>query len=155
MIFSACEDKDYPAGIPELEHHYYIVYVPNNNSEVSVNRDETDLLKLPVQFYSSFTRSYDAVAHYTLLTTGIADPAVLGEDFEIVDANGNNVSASDGKYAITFPRAIQATDTIYIKMLNNPLPGSRSVQINLEDNITNDFRVDIFSTAFRRTLVIN
>lgn len=154
-LFVACEDKDYPAGLPEYEHHYYIVYVPNNNAQVAVNRDQTNLVKFPVQFYSSFTRSYDAVAHYSLVTPATGDPAVLGEDFEIVDKDGNNIQSVNGKYAITFPKAVKATDTIYVKLLNNPLPGSRLVEINLEDNIATDYRVDIFSTAHRRPLLIN
>ena len=154
-LFFACEDKDYPAGLPEYEHHYYIVYVPNNNSAVTVNRSQTELLKFPVQFYSSFTRSYDVVAHYAVVTPEVPNPAVLGVDFEIVDGNGNAIQpGSDGRYAITFPQARKATDTVYVKLLNNPAPGTRVVEINFEDNITPDYRVDVFSTAFRRTLNI-
>lgn len=152
--FWACEDKDYAAGLPEYEHHYYVVYVPNNNSQVTVNRNQTDLLKLPVQFYSSFTRNYDAVAHYTLSTEGITDQAISGVDFEVVDHSGNTLQPENGKYKLIFPQAVQATDTIYIRLLNNPATGNRSVQINLEDHVTDTYRVDIFSTAFRRTLLI-
>ncbi len=154
-MFVACEDKSYPAGLPEYEHHYYIVYVPNNNSQVTVNRDQTNLVAFPVQFYSSFTRSYDAVAHYSVVTPNVDNPAVLGEDFNIVDKDGNVIQPTNGKYSITFPQAKKATDTIYVKLLNNPEPGTRVVEINLEDHITPDYRVDIFSTAFRRTLQIN
>lgn len=153
--FVACEDKSYPAGLPEYEHHYYIVYVPNNNSQMTVNRDRTDLVALPVQFYSSFTRNYDAVAHYAVVTPDVDNPAVLGEDFDIVDKDGNVIQPANGKYALAFPQAKQATDTIYIRLLNNPNPGSRMVEINLEDHITPDYRVAIFSTAFRRTLQID
>ena len=154
-LFCGCEDKSYPAGLPEYEHHYYIVYVPNNNSTVTVNRSQTELVKFPVQFYSEFTRSYDAVAHYRVVTTDESNPAVLGVDFEITDSAGNALTPDgDGKYAITFPQAIKAKDTVYVKLLNNPEPGTREVEINFEDNITPDYRVDIFSTAFRRTLVI-
>lgn len=154
-LFFACEDKSYPAGLPEYEHHYYIVYVPNNNSAVTVNRGQTELVKLPVQFYSEFTRSYDAVAHYAVVTPDVPNPAVLGVDFQIVDSQGNTITPdSNGKYAMTFPQAHKAKDTVYVKMLNNPEPGTRVVEINFEDHITPDYRVDIFSTAFRRTLNI-
>lgn len=155
-IFLGCEDKGYPAGLPEYEHHYYIVYVPNNNSAVTVNRAQPGLVKLPVQFYSSFTRSYDAVAHYSVVTPNIANPAALGVDFQIVDRNGNVIQPnSEGKYALPFAQARKATDTVYVKLLNNPEPGRRVVEINFEDHITPDYRVDIFSTAFRRTLNID
>ena len=155
-LFSACEDKSYPAGLEELEHHYYIVYVPNNNSAVTVNKTQTGLVKLPVQFYSSFTRSYDAVAHYSAVSPNVANPAVAGVDFQIVDRQGNALQpGSDGKYQMVFPQARKATDTVYVKLLNNPAPGRRVVEINFEDNITPDFRVDIFSTAFKRTLNID
>ncbi len=154
-LFFACEDKDYPAGLPEYEHHYYIVYVPNNNSAITVNRSQTELVKFPVQFYSSFTRSYDAVAHYLVVTPDVPNPAVLGVDFQLVDGNGGVIQPdNNGKYSITFPRAEKAMDTVYVKMLNNPEPGTRVVEINFEDNISSDYRVDIFSTAFRRTLNI-
>lgn len=154
-LFFACEDKSYPAGLPEYEHHYYIVYVPNNNSAVTVNRSQSELVKFPVQFYSEFTRSYDAVAHYAVITPDVPNPAVLGVDFQIVDSQGNAITPNnDGKYTMTFPQAQKAKDTVYVKLLNNPEPGTRVVEINFEDNITSDYRVDIFSTAFKRTLNI-
>jgi len=155
VLFTSCEDKDYPAGLSEYEHHYYIVYVPNNNSGVTVNRSQSELLKFPVQFYSEFTRNYDAVAHYSVVTPDGVDAAVIDEDFQIVDRDGNAIQPDgNGKYSIVFPQAIKAKDTVYVKLLNNPAPGTRVVEINFEDNITPDYRVDIFSTAFRRTLTI-
>ncbi len=154
-LFFACEDKSYPAGLPEYEHHYYIVYVPNNNGTVTVNRSQAELVKLPVQFYSEFTRGYDAVAHYAVVTPDVPNPAVLGVDFQVVDSDGNTLQPNnEGKYTLTFPQARKATAAVYVKLLNNPEPGTRVVQINFEDNITPDYRVDIFSTAFRRTLTI-
>jgi len=155
QIFVSCEDKDYPAGLPEYDHHYYIVYVPNNNTQVIVNRNQTALLKFPVQFYSSFTRDYDAVAHYSLVNPATGDPAVVGVDFDIVNKEGNTIPSVNGKYSITFPKAMKATDTVYVKLLNNPVPGRRVIEINLEDNITDSYRVDVFSTAFRRPLAID
>jgi len=154
-LFTACEDRDYPAGLPEYEHHYYIVYVPNNNSAVTVNRNQETLLKLPLQFYSEFTRSYDAVANYIVNIQGIAAPAILGEDFVIVNEAGQTIQPEDGKYKVVFPQAKKAEAAIYIKLLNNAKPGRRTVEINLIDNIQEKFRVDIFSTAFKRTINID
>ena len=154
--FTACEDKSYPAGLEEFEHHYYVVYVPNNNSAVTVKKNQAGLLKLPVQFYSSFTRAYDAVAHYAVVTPNVANPAVEGVDFQVVDRQGNALQpAADGKYSLVFPQAQKTTDTVYVKLLNNPAPGRRVVEINFEDHIAAEYRVDIFSTAFKRTINID
>ena len=155
LAISSCEKRDYPAGVTELEHHYYAIFVPNNNTGVTVARTQTALLKFPVQFYSTFTRSYDAVAKYAVSKYGITGPAARGVDFNIVDKNGNLIPSADTTYTIVFPQAKQAMDTIYIKLLNNPAPGVRKFEIQMLDNITPQFDVDIFSTAFRRPVQIN
>lgn len=154
LIFSSCEKKEYPAGLAEYDHHYYAAYIPNNNSKVSVQRTQTTLLKFPVQFYSSLSRNYDAVAHYAVVTTGIANPAVAGQDFDIVDKNGSAIQPADGKYSFTFSKAERAMDTIYVKLLNNPAPGTRTAEIQIQENKTDQYYVDIFSTAFRRPIEI-
>src|SRR6187399_1038211 len=85
-ILASCEkNRDTAPGVPELEHHYYAIFVPNNNTGVTVTRNQTALLKLPVQFYSIYTRDYDAVAKYAVTTSGITPPAVRGVDYNIVD----------------------------------------------------------------------
>src|SRR5574340_1831469 len=113
-MVASCEKKDYRMGLPEYDNHYYAAYIPNNNSVIAVKRTQADLLKLPVQFYSAFTRDYDAVAYYVADITGIANPAVLGVDFNVVDKNGNVKAPSDsGRYSITFPNAQRKMDTIY------------------------------------------
>jgi hypothetical protein len=155
LALSACEKKDYPNGLSEFEHHYYAVYVPNNNTAVTVQRNQAALLKFPVQFYSNFTRDYDAVAKYAVSTTGIPNPAVRGVDFNVVDKNGAVIASSDTTYTMVFPKAVKAMDTIYIKLLNNAAPGARKMEIQLLDNISDPWRVDIFSTAFRRPVTIN
>ena len=155
LALMACEKKDYPNGLPEYEHHYYAVFVPNNNSAVTATRSQTALLKLPVQFYSAYTRNYDAVAKYAVSTTGITPAAVRGVDFNVVDKNGNVIQSSDTTYTMVFPQAIQAMDTIYIKLLNNTTPGARKFEIQVLDNVTDQFEVDIFSTAYRRPVTIN
>jgi hypothetical protein len=156
VLFASCEkDNDTPAGLDELAHHYYAVFVPNNNTAVTVTRNQTALLKLPVQFYSTFTRDYDAVCKYAVTTYGITPPAVRGVDYNIVDKNGNALTSTDSTYSIVFPKAVQAMDTIYVKMLNNTAAGARKFEIQILDNITPQFEVDIFSTAFRRPVTIN
>ena len=153
-VITACEDKDYPAGLPEYDNHYYIAYVPYNNSKVTVNRNQAGLVKFPVQFHSAFVRDYDAVGMFTLNTTGIANPALPGQDFNIVDKNGNTIQPVDGKYSMTFPQAKKVRDTIYVKLLNNTLPGTRTIEINLMENVTPEYSVDTMSTAFKRPLEI-
>jgi hypothetical protein len=151
----SCEKRDYPMGLSEYDHHYYAIFVPNNNTAVTVARTQTALLKFPVQFYSSFTRSYDAVAKYAVVTGGISTPAVRGQDFNIVDKNGSVIPSADTTYSIVFPKAVQAMDTIYIKLLNSAVPGARKLEIQMLENKTSEFYVDIFSTAFRRPITIN
>lgn len=155
LVLVACEKKDYPRGLPEYEHHYYAVFIPNNNSAVTATRSQTGLLKLPVQFYSAYTRNYDAVAKYAVSTAGITPAAVRGVDFNVVDKNGNVIQSSDTTYTMVFPQAKQVSDTIYIKMLNNTAPGNRKFEIQILDNITEQFEVDIFSGAYRRPITIN
>ena len=153
--FASCEKKDYDrGGLPEYENHYYAAYLPNDNSQVSVTRTQTALVKLAVQFYSSFTRDYDAVANYAVVTTGITNPAVLGQDFNIVDKNGNVIQPVDGKYSLIFPQAKRTTDTIYVKLLNSAVAGTRKMEVQIQENKTDKFYVDIFSTAYRRPVEI-
>ncbi len=153
-LLASCEKKDYLRGVEEMDHHYYAIFVPNNNTGVSVNRSQTTLVKFPVQFYSTFTRDYDAVAKYAVVKTGISNPAVVGQDFAIVDKNGTTIPSADSTYTINFPKAVQAMDTIYIKLLNSAVAGTRKVEIQMMENRTDKFYVDIFSTAFRRPLEI-
>ena len=155
LMLASCEKKDYPKGLDELQHHYYAIFVPNNNTGVTVSRSQTALLKFPVQFYSTYVRDYDAVAIYAVVTGGISGPAQRGVDFNIVDKNGNVITSADTTYSIVFPKAVQKMDTIYIKLLNNPAPGVRKFEIQIMDNITSQFDVDIFSTAYRRPVTIN
>ena len=155
FILASCEKKDYPKGLEELAHHYYALFVPNNNTAVTVSRSQTALLKFPVQFYSTYTREYDAVAKYAVVTGGISPAAQRGVDFNIVDKNGTVIPSADTTYSIVFPKAVQAMDTIYIKLLNNTAPGARKFEIQIMDNITSQFDVDIFSTAYRRPVTIN
>jgi hypothetical protein len=155
FVFVSCEKKDYPKGLDELQHHYYAIFVPNNNTAVTVSRSQTALLKFPVQFYSTYVRDYDAVAKYAVVTGGITGPAQRGVDFNIVDKSGVVIPSPDTTYSITFPKAIQAMDTLYIKLLNNTAPGSRKFEIQILDNTTSQFKVDFFSTAFRRPVTIN
>ncbi|MGB8193326.1 MAG: hypothetical protein WCF67_15455 [Chitinophagaceae bacterium] len=154
FIISSCEKKDVPMGLPEYDHHYYAAYLPVNNTLVSVNRTQTALLKFPVQFYSSFTRDYNATMYYAIVTTGITNPAVLGQDFNIVNKDGAVIPPVDGKYSIVFPQAKYAKDTIYVKLLNSTVAGTRRMEVQIQENKTQQFYVDIFSTAFRRPVEI-
>jgi hypothetical protein len=156
FILMSCEkNRDTAPGTSDLEHHYYSIFVPNNNTGVTVTRSQTALLKLPVQFYSIYSRDYDAVAKYAVTTSGITPPAARGVDYDIVDKNGTVIPSADTTYSIIFPRAEQAKDTIYVKLLNNTTPGVRKFEIQMLDNITTQFDVDIFSTAYRRPVQIN
>lgn len=155
LLLVSCEKRDYlKDGLPEYSNHYYAAYLPNTNSLTTAQRNQTALLKFAVQFYSAYVRDYDAVALYKVSTTGIANPAVLGQDYAIVDKNGSVIQPVDGKYSIIFPQAKRATDTIYVKMLNSSITGTRRVEVQLMDNLTDKYEVDTFSTAYTRPIDI-
>lgn len=155
IVFAACEKRDYAnGGLDEYATHYYAAYLPNNNTLTTVNRTQTALLKFPVQFYSAYVRDYDGVAFYGPFTTGIANPAVLGQDYAIVDKDGNVIQPVNGKYSIIFPQAKRAVDTIYVKLLNSSLAGTRRVEIQLIENVNDKYQVDTFSTAYTRPIDI-
>lgn len=156
IILTACnKEPNTPKGVSELEHHYYAIFFPNNNTAVSFSRTQTALVKFPVQFYSTFTRPYDAVCKYAVTTYGLTPPAVRGIDYDVVDKNGTVIPSADTTYSLVFPQAVQAVDTIYLKMLNNTAAGARKFEIQILENITDQFTVDRFSTAFRRPVTIN
>lgn len=156
ILFTACNKEPHTdAGVSDLEHHYYAVFFPNNNTAVSFPRAQTALVKFPVQFYSTFTRPYHAVCKYAVTTYGITPPAVRGVDYDVVDKNGTVIASTDTTYSLVFPNAIQSVDTIYLKMLNNTAAGARKFEVQILENITDEFTVDRFSTAFRRPITIN
>lgn len=153
--FAACEKRDYAnGGLDEYATHYYAAYLPNTNALTTATRNQTTLLKFPVQFYSAYIRDYDAVAYYGVFTKGITNPAVLGQDYAIVDKNGAVIQPVDGKYSIIFPKAQRAVDTIYVKMLNSAIAGTRRVEVQLIENVNDKYQVDTFSTAYTRPIDI-
>lgn len=156
ILFASCEkdEHEYPDGLHEYDHHYYLAYLPNNNANVVVQRTQTTLVKFPVQFYSAFTRPYDATTFYAIVNDGITTPAILGVDYQVVNKDGVTIEPVNGKYSMTFPQAVRKTDTIYLKMLNNTTPGTRKLEVQIQTNITDQYAVDNFSTAFRRPVEI-
>lgn len=155
--FFSCEkdDPDGPVGADGYDNFYYAGFLPwNNTATATVNRTQTDLVKFPVQFHSSFVRDYDAAANFTFVTTGITNPAIVGQDFNVVDRNGNVIQASNGVYSINFPQAKAKIDTIYLKVLNSTVPGTRRIEINLVQNENNQYKVGTFSQAFKRFLEV-
>lgn len=158
VFFTSCDKVDTdPVGVSGLENYYYAGFfsIPwNNTGTASVARNQSTLIKFPVKFHSSYSRDYDAAAQYSLVTTGITNPAVVGQDFEVVDKNGNKIAPSAGLYSLVFPRAEAKIDTIYFKVLNNSLAGTRRVEINLVQNTTQQYTVGTFTQAFKRFLEI-
>jgi hypothetical protein len=157
LALTACEkeDDEITKGLPEYENYYYAGFLPwNNTGTESVFRTQTTLVKFPVQFQSAFVRDYSADAKFTLVSTGIAAPAVVGQDFNIVDRNGNAIQSANGVYTLTFPQAKALIDTIYIKVLNSPIAGTRNIEINLVKNETSQYTVGTFSQSFKRFLEV-
>jgi len=157
ITFSSCEkdDPDGPVGADGYDNFYYAGFLPwNNTATESVVRTQTTLVKFPVQFHSAYVRDYDAVANFTLVTTGIAAPAVLGQDFNVVDKTGNPVQVTNGVYSLNFSQAKAKVDTIYFKVLNSNVAGTRRIEINLVQNKNSQYTVGTFSQSFKRFLEV-
>ena len=157
ITFSSCEkdDPDGPVGADGYDNFYYAGFLPwNNTATESVVRTQTTLVKFPVQFHSAYVRDYDAVANFTLVTTGIAAPAVLGQDFNVVDKTGNPVQSTNGVYSLNFSQAKAKVDTIYFKVLNSNVAGTRRIEINLVQNKNSQYTVGTFSQSFKRFLEV-
>ncbi|WP_231425303.1 hypothetical protein [Pedobacter sp. Leaf250] len=157
-LLSSCDKLDTdPVGVPELENYYYAGFfsIPwNNTGTASVLRNQTALVKFPVKFHSSYLRDYDPSVQYSLITTGITNPAVVGQDFEVVDKSGNRIQPTNGIYNLVFPKAETKIDTLYFKVLNNSLAGTRRIEINLVTNTTQQYTVGTFTQAFKRFIEI-
>lgn len=156
ITFTACKkDDDGLMGLPEFENYYYAGFLPwNNTGTESVLRSQTKLVKFPVQFQSSYVRDYDAVGQYTLVTTGITNPAIAGQDFNIVDKNGNTLQPANGVYSMNFPQAKAVIDTIYVKVLNSTVAGTRKIEIDLVKNAPGQYTVGTFTQSFKRFLEV-
>jgi len=157
FTFSACEkeDPEGPVGDPAFENYYYAGFLPwNNTGTESVFRTQTTLVKFPVQFHSVYVRDYDAEAKYTLVATGQPNPAIVGQDFNFVDKSGNVLQPVNGLYTLKFPQAKAKIDTIYVKLLNSSIAGTRKIEINIVKNETAQYTVGNFSQAFKRFLEV-
>ncbi|QNK63980.1 hypothetical protein H7F33_05670 [Pedobacter sp. PAMC26386] len=156
VVFTACKkDDNTGGGLPEYDNYYYAGFLPwNNTGTESVLRTQTKLVKFPIQFQSAFVRDYDAAAQYTLVTKGITNPAIAGQDFNIVDKNGNTLTAENATYSLNFPQAKAAVDTLYIKILGSTVAGIRKIEIDLVKNTNEKYTVGTFSQAYIRFLEI-
>jgi hypothetical protein len=156
IVFTSCkEDRSYPAGLPEYENYYYAGFLPwNNTGTESVFRTQTTLVKFPVELHSVYVRDYDAEAKYSLVATGQANPAIVGQDFNFVDKSGNVLQPANGLYTLKFAQAKAKVDTIYVKLLNSSLPGTRKIEIDIVKNETTQYTVGNFSQAFKRFLEV-
>lgn len=157
VVFTACkkEDDNAKKGLPEYENYYYAGFLPwNNTGTESVLRTQTKLVKFPVQFYSAYVRDYDAAAQYTFVTKGITNPAIAGQDFTVVDKNGNPITAVNAIYSLNFPQAKALVDTIYIKVLNSTVAGTRKIELDLIKNTNEKYTVGTFTQSYIRFLEI-
>ncbi|MDL2282385.1 hypothetical protein LJC44_04685 [Parabacteroides sp. OttesenSCG-928-G06] len=132
-----CDDDAWTTN-PEWEHIYYVgffkevTFSDNLNYEIATDgtarwrRNTTAWIvtgsnsissDIPLQFHSSFTRSYDTVT-YLWVTNDGSSALVEGRDYVLLDANGNTLSPADGKYAITWPKAEKAIHNLKIKRLS-------------------------------------
>lgn len=161
--FTACDSDEWGNGDPAMEHIYYFGFenwgqttgdFNNNKVEYKVKQGET--VKVPVQFHSERTRSYDVTVYYYISS---ADTLNIGRDYEIVDSSGTTLTPdADGGFKMEFPKAEKGVKGIYVKTLSSGKKGAFSLytfnptsgEISHPDNNTNSQTKDYEVRAFTR-----
>lgn len=136
FCLASCGDNDWTTD-PALEHLYYVgfyktgVFSDQLNYEIAANGTArwrinsgtwnvtgTDNIssEIPFQFHSERVRSYDAVTYFWVSNSASSNLTV-GTDYVVVDASGNAINLTDGKYSITWAQARKGIQNIRIKRL--------------------------------------
>ena len=121
MMLTACDD-DWGNDNAEKMNEFFFGFQDwgnlKNNVTFTVSQGST--VEIPVQFWCSGTRSFDAEAFYY-----VDSSLTLGTDYQIVDANGTPVSQNaKGAFVMSWNlRSVDATNNhrvqhIYLKALN-------------------------------------
>jgi len=122
MMLTACDNDDWGNDNAEKMNEFFFGFQDwgtlKNDVTFSVNQGGT--VEIPVQFWCSGTRSFDAESFYY-----VDSKLALGTDYQIVDANGNPLSQNDKgafvmKWNLTSPDATNnhRVQNIYFKALN-------------------------------------
>ncbi|WP_299232012.1 hypothetical protein [uncultured Bacteroides sp.] len=121
-MFTSCNDE-WGNDNPEMEHIYY--YGLGNESfpggnELKYTVQQGSIIAIPTYFFSVFNRPYSPEVYYYTSTVPNSDPQlVCGEDYVVVDSNGNTLTpGSDGAYKMIWPNAVGGSQNVYIKALN-------------------------------------
>lgn len=122
MMLTACDNDDWGNDNAEKMNEFFFGFQDwgtlKNDVTFSVNQGGT--VEIPVQFWCSGTRSFDAESFYY-----VDSKLALGTDYQIVDANGNPLSQNDkGAFVMKWNlTSLDATNNhrvqnIYFKALN-------------------------------------
>ncbi|MBP5508144.1 MAG: hypothetical protein J6Y23_09945 [Prevotella sp.] len=122
MMLTACDDDDWGNDNAEKMNEFFFGFQDwgtlKNDVTFSVNQGGT--IEIPVQFWCSGTRSFDAESFYY-----VDSKLALGTDYQIADANGNPLSQNERgafvmKWNLTSPDATNnhRVQNIYFKALN-------------------------------------
>lgn len=126
-LFAGCGD-DWSNNNPEMEHVYYyglgnMKFPGGNELQYNVKQEET--VEIPTYFFSVYKRSYSpAVTYYTSAVPqnkeNTEPQLVAGTDYQVVDSKGTVLTpdATNG-YTMTWPNALQGSQNVYIKALND------------------------------------
>lgn len=111
MLFTACDKDHWDEGDPAYEHIYIIGYY-NANGQTQpgpYNIAQGASASVPFQFHSERVRSYDVTTYFYIQTD-----MVLGTDYKVTDENGTALTANNGVYSLTWPKAVKGKQIIKI-----------------------------------------
>ena len=122
MMLTSCEEDEWGNDNAEKMNEFFFGFqnwgTLKNDVVFTVNQGST--VEIPVQFWCSGTRSFDAEAFYY-----VDSSLALGTDYQIVDANGSPISQNaKGAFVMNWDlRSADATNNhrvqnIYLKALN-------------------------------------
>lgn len=169
-LLAGCGDDDWSNNNPEMEHIYYyglgnVKYPGGNELQYNVKQGET--VAIPTYFFSAYTRPYSPVVTYYTSAVPKAEELKCGEDYQVVDANGNALTTDAGSgYSMTWPNAKQGTQDVYIKALNGKKGKIRVLTFDPQKTIdatdvssttiakTNEYEVRAFSENYYVTVTI-
>jgi len=140
LLSTGCKYEEWPDGIPEYEHVYYIhfkrtfAYTDYLRFEIASNgnarwgngailstltwatSDEPWVTSdIPFQFFSERVRSYDVVTYFWVFNKE-ESALTPGVDYTVIHENGTILTPNaNGAYSLTWPKAIKGVQNIKIR----------------------------------------
>ena len=174
VAFSACDDDEWGNDNAEKMNEFFFGFQNwgQLKNDVTFKVSQGSTLEIPVQFWCTGKRSFDAEAFYY-----VDSKLTLGTDYQIVDANGSALQpGANGAFVMTWD--LKSPDTtnnhrvqnIYLKALNgakgdvtvltfDPKDVDDSGKIKISNtytpnNITGQYEVHAFTQNYKVKVTI-